>query len=606
MPPPVMINIPNVAGGYADTGSQGTTLGFIGPVTAYAAANVVNSVFSGPGPFKFPLTAGAATTIASSSGTMSPLGPVTGTTYLAPDNSFFYADLVPVNQPAQREVIYGGTQVNPAFYKAISTTPTYLAFAVQPDFALQSGIPFIRGQTGGSLSSPSVSPLVFAIPANTTFSTPNATTKALQASLAVNGSGAQQSSVLVVLVGNVFGPTGTSGTLAGAMHGSFLANGASQPVRINTYYQPPADGNGNGFYGKSSISGFTLAPGSGAANAVEVNTANQTTTANYQFVQPVIPTSLPAAANGTQTTTTQTLNGFFGGIMTKEPIAGSGTPLPYAVTGTTMISTNAGNQQLAATLSGGDPFTSRTSGIPAANGIVLQYGSTQTGATNARQAFINDKLFAALESPTTPSTVAGVQASFSSSYPNTNPNIYLVTQTAAPPPASLLPSGLCSSCQYLQWGYWGGEVDTPSQTSPARIDVGHINFWVAGTPATSMTDISSLKASNFSGTYNGNLVGSVINNGAQYLASGGLQAIYHFGTQTGSFTVSNYDKLPTFTASGSVPLSGSNYKFAFNKGGINGMVNGGFYGPLAAETGGNFAFTAGPAYFTSGIYAAKR
>jgi hypothetical protein len=27
---------------------------------------------------------------------------------------------------------------------------------------------------------------------------------------------------------------------------------------------------------------------------------------------------------------------------------------------------------------------------------------------------------------------------------------------------------------------------------------------------------------------------------------------------------------------------------------------------MAAETGGNFAFTTGPAYFTSGVFAAKR
>ena len=41
---------------------------------------------------------------------------------------------------------------------------------------------------------------------------------------------------------------------------------------------------------------------------------------------------------------------------------------------------------------------------------------------------------------------------------------------------------------------------------------------------------------------------------------------------------------------------------------IAGGINGGFYGPMAAETGGNFNFhtTAGPTYLTSGIFAAKR
>ena len=42
--------------------------------------------------------------------------------------------------------------------------------------------------------------------------------------------------------------------------------------------------------------------------------------------------------------------------------------------------------------------------------------------------------------------------------------------------------------------------------------------------------------------------------------------------------------------------------------GIKGSINGSFYGPMAAETGGNFKFqtTAGPTYLTSGIFAAKR
>ncbi len=41
---------------------------------------------------------------------------------------------------------------------------------------------------------------------------------------------------------------------------------------------------------------------------------------------------------------------------------------------------------------------------------------------------------------------------------------------------------------------------------------------------------------------------------------------------------------------------------------IAGAINGGFYGQMAAETGGNFAFhtTAGPTYLTSGIFAAKQ
>ncbi|HEY2538133.1 MAG TPA: hypothetical protein VGI28_01335, partial [Stellaceae bacterium] len=532
------------------------------------------------------------------------------TTYVAPDNSFFYANLTPVNQPSQREFIYGGTPVNAAFYTATPKTPSYLAFNVQPDAALQSNIPFIRLPAGALAASAYTSPLILATPLNATFSNGAGGTKALQASLAVVGSGAGQSSVIVVMVGNVFDASlnGTSPTqpiLNGIVHGSYLANAAGQPTRIYSPYVTPADTNGNAFYGNSTISGFALTNGNCCASgqipsqAFETNTANQAVT-NYQFAQPATATTVPASISGASQTTRQ-LTGYFGGIMTKEPNPGSAAnPIPYALAGTATINTNATNLQVQAKLAGSDPFASTSnSGISSVN---LGYGSVSTGATNARIAFVNDNLYAAFENPSNPSTVNGVTVPVNDS--NTGSNIYFVTQSAAPPPATLLSNGLCSTCQYLQWGYWGGELDSPtSGGNSARTDVGHINFWVAGTPATPVSVISSLSANNITGRYTGNLIGSVVNNGAQYLASGGLQATYAFATQTGSFTVSNYDML-NFTATGKAPLTGSNYTFAFSKSGVAGTVNGGFYGPMASETAGNFAFTAGPKYTTAGIFAA--
>jgi hypothetical protein len=615
-PPPPLTNI---AGAYYNTGTQGTATGFSGSLSPYAGANSVNGVFTATGTFgtvSFPLLAGTQTLAASGSGTSSPLGPVTGTTYVAPDNSFFYANLTPVNQPSQREFIYGGTPVNAAFYTATSQTPSYLAFNVQPDAALQSNIPFIRLPAGGSLAASAyTSPLILATPLNATFSTDTGGTKALQASLGVVGSGTGQSSVIVVMVGNVFDASlnGTSPTqpiLNGIVHGSYLANAAGQPTRIYSPYVTPADANGNSFYGTSTISGFAVTNGNCCAagqipsQAFETNTANQAVT-NYQFAQPATATTVPASISGASRTTRQ-LTGYFGGIMTKEPSSGAAAnPIPYALAGTATINTNAGNLQVRANLAGSDPFASTSNS--AISSVNLGYGSLSTGATNARIAFVNDNLYAAFENPSNPSKVNGVTVPVNDS--NTGSNIYFATQAAAPPPATLLSNGLCSTCQYLQWGYWGGELDTPaSGETPARTDVGHINFWVAGTPATSLADISSLKTTGFTGTYNGNLVGTVLNGGAQYLASGGLKATYNFGTGSGSFSVINYDgKSFTESGIGGLGLNGSNYSFAIKHvPGVTGVVSGGFYGPMAAETAGNFAFTAGPSYLTSGIFAAKR
>ena len=608
-PPPVVVS--TLGGGFYSTaaGASGVTVGFAAPAAPYATGSINNGIFSVDGSFgqvTFPLAVGSATLSASGAGTQSPLGPVTGTTYYSPDGSFFYANLTPVNSPTQNEFIYGGTPVNQSFLNATSGTPNITAFTVNPDAALRSAIPFITQATGGSVANPVVSPLYLSTPANNTFSTTTAATKALQGSLAISGSGAQQSSSIVVLVGNVFNAPQPS--LQGVIQSSYLANATSQPIRNTSYYQTPIDGNGNSFYGGNTLTGFALSPGAGTTSAVSVNTANQAAT-NYQFAQALTATALPAAV-GSGTQTTQTLSGYFGGIMTAQtttPTGASGltAPLPYILSGQSSISTNATNGQLSATLTGGDPFTAGTSGIPANNGMVLQFGSLTTGATSARQAFISDNLFGALESPTTDSTVNGVTVPVSTSFPGTNPNIYLVTQTVAPPTA-LLPNGMCT-CQYLQWGYWGGEIDTPASGSiAARTDVGNINFWVAGTP-TSVSDLNTLAAQAATGTYTGSAIGTVFNNGSTYLASGGFAGNYNFGTQSGTMTISNFDG-HTISATGHFPLTGANYTFAVAQTGVAGTINGTFYGPKAVETAGNFAVhsTIGPTYLASGIFAGKQ
>ena len=57
-----------------------------------------------------------------------------------------------------------------------------------------------------------------------------------------------------------------------------------------------------------------------------------------------------------------------------------------------------------------------------------------------------------------------------------------------------------------------------------------------------------------------------------------------------------------------MPLTGANYTFTVAQTGLAGTINGTFFGPKAAETGGNFAVhtTVGPTYLASGIFAGKQ
>jgi trimeric autotransporter adhesin len=592
---PTTPNETGLAGGFTGINTETNQNGFTNQLTPYANGVVQNGVFIttiGGDQVSFPLAQGTGTL--NGIGTTSPVGPFVGTTFQTPDNTFFYANLALQSDPSKIGFIYGGKAVNPSVYAATGS-PQFLAFQIQPDGALQSPVPFVTNQFGGAIAGPEVSPLFVAVSPTTGFAygdfNGDALPKALQATLAINGQGAAQSSLLMVTVGNIF----SEGlpVLNGVSEGAYSPSATGTPTINSTAYITGVDGNGNSFYGNNSITGFVVEPSccagpqqSSLATAINSQTGQTTT---YGFVQPVIATTAPPIASGPQTT--QTLSGYFGGIMTPYS---SQNLSPYAVIGATSISTDATNLQIAATLAGGDPFTSRQSG---AGSVVLSFGSLSPGDTNARQGYINDNLFGVLESP------GGSGSSLNGN--GGTAVLYLVDSNAVPTAINnLLPVGVTAcSCQYLQWGYWGGELTTESE-SGTRNDVATINTWVAGTP-TPQTDINNLISMSATGSYSGAAIGSVFNNGATYVAAGGFTQSYNFGTQTGTLQISNFDGNRNFggtivgvpgTANFAGALSGSN---------LSGSAIGSFYGPGAAETGGSFAVQAlsGTPYRASGIFA---
>ena len=581
-PPPAL----HLAGIFKSTNGGGTGLGFVGQSPpariAYTdgtlATGVFTSALGGAGQLTIPLVPG--TTSFGPTGTSSPLGPVSGTSFLSADGTFFYANLTPVNAPAQREFVAGGTPVTAS---SLASAPI-VAFTVQPDAALQSNIPFIRNNAGGNLTNAYISPL-FVAPQTST---------ALQASLAITYQpplaanqqpiGANQRAVLVTAIGSML-PSSGPPALSGVVRGSSQLSAASTPVRIGSNLASVADGNGNSLYGSNAISGFVLDQ-TQSLLAAEVPLNGGAT--NYGFTQPATAqANLPAGVGASRTS--QTLTGNFGGLINT-----TAQKEPYAVTGTTVLATDAGSNRLVVALVSDDLMPTATNGV---SNISMILGG-------ANSAFIDDNIYGAAESAPTPALVNGNSAQ--------SAQLYFLSSGAAPPPASLLPSGASyCQCQYLQWGYWGGDIssaNTSGGPSP-RIDRGAINFWVAGQP-TLNTDINTLAANNVVGTYTGHMIGSVFNNNNQYLAAGRLTATYDFAAKTGTFAVNNYDG-KSFMLSGKAPLNGSNYSFAINNPQglpITGSVNGGFYGPAAANTGGNFNFhtTVGQTYLTSGIFAAKR
>src|SRR6266851_3998769 len=387
-PPPTTTPTPPVsvtfAGIFKSTNGSGTTLGCVDqnspaqiPYTNGTLTNgvltIASSALNGAGTLSIPLVAG--TSSFGSSGTASPLGPVTGTSFLSTDGTFFYANLTPVNSPMQREFVAGGLPVSANGLAATGSTRV-IAFTVQPDAALQSNIPFIRNNLGGDLANAYVSPLYLVAPPNTAIgdATTVSAARTLQASLAINGQGANQQSVLVTAIGTA-AALQSSGqpVIFGVVRGSSQLSPTSAPVRIGSGLSSVVDGNSNSLYGANAVSGFVLdqtqynstAVGSGVLTTpVTPSTASEVplsgAATNYGFNQPATATSLPAGVGSSRTT--QTLAGYFGGVMNT-----TAQTQPYGITGTTTLNTDATNNRVAATLTSDTLTSSATGGVTNVN-----------------------------------------------------------------------------------------------------------------------------------------------------------------------------------------------------------------------------------------------
>jgi hypothetical protein len=279
-----------------------------------------------------------------------------------------------------------------------------------------------------------------------------------------------------------------------------------------------------------------------------------------------------------------------------------------------VVETYPSDNRVFAGFAGYDPFTSTQSGL---GSVLLYFGAPGVPGVNgyACSTYVNNQIYAATEDPndqaqitvTSPSgatttTNLPTYASGSTLYPR----LAMVTSGTVPN-NSWMPAGVTPcSCQYLQWGYWTGQAGIPNAagTNYSRLDVAAINTWITGQPTVNVPTTGV-------GTYNGAAVGTVFNSGATYLAAGGFNQTYNFGSQTGTVYITNFDRANYSAAVAGVPGFGGAYG-----GGLtgpanrNGFVLGSFYGPSAQETGGSFNISngqvaAGSKYLASGIFAGK-
>jgi hypothetical protein len=152
-------------------------------------------------------------------------------------------------------------------------------------------------------------------------------------------------------------------------------------------------------------------------------------------------------------------------------------------------------------------------------------------------------------------------------------------------------SALCS-CSYLSWGWWG-----EAENADGYVTSSHMGNWVIGDVTANIDMPASGTA-----TYSGHAVGTVLNGGSQYIATGDMAASVNFASHTGNVAISDFDGRSfgsNVSFAGSSTFTGANGATSLTGSFVNG--NG-----LAAEGLIGAFTTADGLWSASGIFAGDR
>ncbi|HYE00204.1 MAG TPA: FecR domain-containing protein, partial [Alphaproteobacteria bacterium] len=428
------------------------------------------------------------------------------------------------------------TQTGPTF----STVPRQVSFALAPDPSLGSQMPFIRGSAGGNLGPAIVTPLFASIPAGDPESDTNFHTRFLQASFAVDGSGPGQRSVIVVATGS-FDPAVNDTLLTNDVVGGFVST-----FRDTNFSAPNptarggllSGGGGNGGVETSSDpTGFPPDTIGLTADANDPARDGPGPGGTYGFAHQGTRVPNPPALGTPRTN--RVLNGFAVGV--SDVVARGGSPASPGtadivgtgpMAGEFSLETDAASSRIGGQMtlfSLGPAF-----GSPVPLGVtVLPFGHHGTPGTNEdRGTFIDDEVYAARESVDTAgnrlATIGGSAADTS--------RYYVISAHAVP---LALPGPAECSCDFVDWGWWGGQISQSSSFVPGSdesLDRVHLGTWVAGV----LTDASDMPTS-MTATYTGHAVGTVVTSaGARFVERGGFTAAYDFGSRVMTATLAGF------------------------------------------------------------------
>ncbi|MBO0345379.1 FecR domain-containing protein [Roseibium sp. CAU 1637] len=177
----------------------------------------------------------------------------------------------------------------------------------------------------------------------------------------------------------------------------------------------------------------------------------------------------------------------------------------------------------------------------------FQFGSSIDGTGTQRGIFVDADTYAARDPQQHTDSYAVLDSEeILTQLTDENSHNYFIPSTVAGTGDDALFIGKTEcTCAFLEWGYWGGELEldgSQSATLPDGTQVArtHMGTWVAG----DVLSESELPATG-SASYAGHAVGSVIrgsgNAANQYLAAGDFSMSVDFASRSGSATISNFD-----------------------------------------------------------------
>ena len=407
-------------------------------------------------------------------------------------------------------------------------------------------------------------------------------------------SGTNLESVVSIFIGEV--KTSAGGEyLAGKVRGSTRVGGSNVLHTLSGAFDTARDANDASFFGGDQPDHFVLQATSGT-------TVTDVTSVGTVTFRPNAVADVASDTLGTRTTRTAStstgMNGFAAGLVEKD-VSGS-------LTTDFLVNNSSGPGDISIETSAETNKVKAEFSLRSVNGAVAyvyRFGDDDFGAfgdgssTSGNSAFIDDEHFGAVDRAMISSWVGGTVA--------VGESLYMLSAEASGGSPS---AGECD-CQYLVWGYWGGQLNTAN--SVERV---HLAFWVAG----QMSDYTTITGVTGTATYAGHIAGTVNNGGSIYHAVGALSMTVDFSNPAASTTsITSFDGGGfsgtglTFSAGGSglaVFNNSANLTGSGDQAGRTASITGGFVsggGDAAAELAGNFTVT-GTGYEAAGIIAAAK